>query len=212
METLKIYIVHYEPLVQCRAYLESQFAKYGITNFEFITSFDRNKVPARKVNKFFSNNAHYSLVSKYITLAHLDIYNKIALGNAPMALILEDDAILCDDFAAKLTYYLSILPKTFECGFLNDGCKLHIETSKIKPNQIWYYKPATRTCCAYLLTKQFAAELLKNLVPPIPKGIDHYLNDIFKKMNAEVYWAEPTIVTDGSESVYSVSYSKSIMG
>jgi hypothetical protein len=31
-------------------------------------------------------------------------------------------------------------------------------------------------------------------------------------LNLNVYWAEPTIVSDGSESVYKVSYVKNALG
>jgi GR25 family glycosyltransferase involved in LPS biosynthesis len=209
----KIFIVHYSPLNNRKAYLVKEFEKYGITDYEFVTKYDRNSIDISEINSYFTNEVHekYSFVAKCVTLSHIYIYNQIIASNINLALILEDDALLCDDFATKLKHYIANLPKKFDAGFINDGCKLHIPQNLLKPNKIWYENKETRTCCAYLITNNFCKQLLPNIFP-LNKSIDHVLGYFFKSLNLQVYWAEPTIVSDGSESIYKVSYNKKILG
>ncbi len=210
MDQLKIYIIHYEPLIERKTYLVNEFNKYSITNYEFITSYDRNKIDFSIINQYFDKKYNKNPISKYITLAHIDLYTKISTEKDKLILILEDDAILCDDFHNKLNYYISQLPRDFECGFINNGCKLHISSNLLKENKIWYFNQNTRTCCAYMMTKDFAIKLSNFIKPPYPIVIDFYLIDVFKQLNANIYWAEPTIVSDGSETIYGESYNKSL--
>jgi GR25 family glycosyltransferase involved in LPS biosynthesis len=209
----KIFIVHYEPLQDRKNYLVKEFEKYGITDYEFVTKYDRDSVDINDLNSNFTEESHknYSIVAKCVTLTHIYIYQQIIESNLNMALILEDDALLCDNFTSKLQTYLENLPENFDAGFINDGCKFHIPKKQLKPNVIWYENKGTRTCCAYLITNKCCKQMLPYMFP-LAKSIDHILGHYFQMLNLNVYWAEPTIVSDGSESVYKVSYVKNALG
>ncbi len=120
-----------------------------------------------------------------------------------MALILEDDAILAPNFSEKLNEYLNKRPNDFEAGFLNDGCGFHAKN--VTPDKVWYLEMASRTCCSYVITQSACKKLVENMIP-FETVIDHELNNQFLKLDIKAYWAEPTIVTDGSVTVYSSSY------
>lgn len=144
-----------------------------------------------------------------ITISHIEIYRKIVENNFKLCLILEDDAMLDVNFKEKLDLYLKTLPDDFDIGFLNDGCGVHANMNPnnhvIQDTIIWYKVPYSRTCCSYLITYDACKKLLESIIP-FNLAIDHELNTQISKLNLMSYWAEPTIVTDGSGKIYSSSY------
>jgi GR25 family glycosyltransferase involved in LPS biosynthesis len=206
-----IYIVHYAPLVQRKEYLLQQFNSNSITNYEFITDYDRNTTTQEVMDKYFEFNTMTHALQRLsptqicISISHVEIYRRIVESKHNLCLILEDDALLTNLFKEKLDHYIDNLPEDFDIGFLNDGCGFHADT--INESQIWYRKPSTRTCCAYLITKKTCEKLIKTMIP-FNNVIDFELVTQIKNHNLNCYWAEPTIVTDGSDKLYGSSYSR----
>jgi len=200
-----IYIVHYTPLVDRKEYLLNQFNSNTITNYEFVTEYDRNTTSREIMDKYFFEFNNLTPVQKCISISHVEIYKKIIESKYNLCLILEDDAILTNLFKEKLEYYIDNLPKDFDIGFLNDGCGFHADN--INDSQIWYKVPGTRTCCAYLITKNTCEKFVNSMIP-LKTVIDHELNIHIVNLNLNCYWAEPTIVMDGSVNIYGSSYTR----
>lgn len=203
----KIYIVHYKKLVDRKKYLLNRFTELGITNYEFIEDFDRDEIDFNLINNNFSNS-YYSIVLKStqnivkcINMSHKLIYQKISSSDDNLALILEDDALLCDNFVEKLTEYMQTLPSDLDLGFINNGCNFHISPDRIMPDTYWYSYHGTRTCCAYLISKNCSNKILNTFIP-FSFEIDRELCNIIKRIRLKVYWCEPTLVQDGSETIY----------
>jgi GR25 family glycosyltransferase involved in LPS biosynthesis len=135
----------------------------------------------------------------------LNCIKKIVQNNYDSVLILEDDAILFDNFLNNFGKYMRCVPSDYDVLFINAGCNLHAYPTR--PGQIWYKVPETRTCCAYIITKKACEKLLPNIVP-FSHSIDHILGKHFHSLNLNVYWCEPNLIGDGSETVYGVSYPK----
>jgi len=198
---IKIFIVHYKPLINRKMYIINEFKKYNFTNYEFCEDYDRDTTAKETMDLYFKlNNLNPAQIC--ITISHIEIYKKIINENIDLCLILEDDAILCENFFSILDDYIHILPSDFEIGFINNGCNMH--ASNITANKIWYDAIYSRTCCAYIITNICCKKLLQTIVP-FNYAIDHELNEQIKKHNLKTYWAEPTIVSDGS-SIYGSSY------
>lgn len=142
-------------------------------------------------------------------LKHIYSYREI-INKYNEVLIFEDDIILSDNFVNKLNNYISQLPNNFDMLFIGDGCNLHIQSNKIQPNINVYEKclyktdwggnGCTRCCDSYIVSKKCAIKIINNLKYQINLPIDHWLNIIALENNFNVYWAEPTIVTQGSEN------------
>jgi hypothetical protein len=100
--------------------------------------------------------------------------------------------------------------------FIGDGCGLHIPNYRIK-NNIKIYKKLTtlnnkflnapngsvRCTDSYLVSKKCAQKLTKifsqsNYIITMP--IDHLLNYVNYYNKFNIYWAEPTIVTQGTQN------------
>jgi GR25 family glycosyltransferase involved in LPS biosynthesis len=200
----KVYIVHYAPLKDRRMRLEESLQKYGITNYEFITDYDRNTITNETIKQYYRGNT-ISLAPICITISHVEIYKKIIENKYALTLILEDDAILAPDFKERLATYCNDLPSDFEIGFLNDGCNMHARG--IRPDQIWYPAKSSRTCCAYLITKGCCEKLVKSSIP-FREVIDYELFTQINRQNLKCYWCEPTIVSDGSVICFQQSYDR----
>ena len=192
----KIYITHYTKLYNRKEKMLSQFEKYNIINYEFIEKYDREHVTSDFVNNYCIGNNFGGIAGKCNAITHLEVYNDIIKHNYKLCLILEDDAILCDNFDIKFKEYISNIPDDFEIGFLVDGCNLH--EKNIKDSVIWYRSIYSRTCCAYLITKQACEKIVKTILP-FTENIDHSLNKQIAKHNLKNYWCEPTIVSEGSK-------------
>lgn len=204
MKVHKVYIVHYKPLKERRLVLEHMLNTQGITNYEFITEYDRDTTPKEVLETYFKG---HSLVPAQIciTISHIEIYKKIVENNYSIVLILEDDAILSPHFKSSLETYCSNLPTDFEIGFLNDGCGYHAQG--VREGTYWYPKDHTRTCCSYIITKSCCEKLLKSS-NPFHEVIDFELNTQIRNQKLGCYWAEPTIVSDGSDHTYGQSYKR----
>ncbi len=202
MKVNKIFIVHYEPLFQRKINLTRQLEENIIKNYEFITDYDRNKVDDETIKKYYTLNK-INKTQICITISHVEIYKRIIEEDLDFCLILEDDAILCNNFQTIFNNYLEQIPEDVEIAFINGGCNIHIPNPS--PDKIWYPGPSTRTCCAYLITKKTCERLVEKMIP-FHNVIDFELNDQIKNLNLKCYWCEPTIVQDGSETMYGVSY------
>lgn len=133
--------------------------------------------------------------------------------NIDEALIFEDDVILSDGFIDKLTEYMKQLPSDYDMLFLGDACLLHIPSDQLVPGTYIYKKSvtinddgnggATRCTDSYVIRKECAQKIcdyITNLKCNIKLPIDWWLNVAARDMNLDVYWGEPTIVSQGSHN------------
>lgn len=206
---MKIFVLHYSKLVNRKKHMLEQFKKQGIIDYEFIEKYDKEDLQDSDMLLFDKcmKKSMMSLINK-----HFYAY-KLILENFESALILEDDVILNDNFIEKLNKYMLQLPENFDMLFIGDGCNLHIEKDKLIQNKNVYekclyssnygYDGLTRCSDSYIISKNCAnklCEYIKNLKCEINVPSDWWLNIAAKDNNFNVYWAEPTIVTQGSQT------------
>ena len=205
---MKIFVLHYSKLVDRKKSIIEQFKKQNITDYEFIEKYDVNEITDDE-SSLFEQNFKKSSISLH--LKHIYVYNLIA-KNYLNALIFEDDIILSDNFKEILNKYISQLPKDYDMLFIGNGSNLHIQTDNLSPNKNIYEKcleptswggdGATRCTDSYIISNKCAQILCKyinNLKYKINVQIDWWLNRAARDNNLKVYWAEPTIVSQGSE-------------
>lgn len=213
---MKIFVLHYSKLVDRKKSILAQFQKNNITDYEFIEKYDKDEITDNECSLFDIN---YKKSTMSLTLKHFYVY-KLIEENYENALILEDDVILCDNFTDILHKYITQLPKDYDMLFIGDGCNLHIEKHKLIPNKYIYEKclyptswggdGASRCCDSYIITKNCAnklCEYINNLKCKIKLPIDWLLNVAARDNDLKIYWAEPTIVTQGSQNgLYNTSH------
>lgn len=205
---MKIFVIHYKKLINRKQYILSQFEKYDIRDYEFI-EIDRDELYKHNISMFQEkfNNAQIA-----ISLSHICAYKQIS-DNYDNGLIFEDDVVLSDNFTDILNKYMSQLPEDYDMLFIGNGCNLHIEKNKLIPNKNIYEKclyptkwggdGASRCTDSYIISKKCAKKLceyINNLEYKINLPIDWFLNVAARDNNFKVYWAEPTIVTQGTQN------------
>jgi len=211
---MKVFVIHYSKLVDRKKHILQQFEKHNITDYEFI-EIDRDELDKQNIDVFQEN---YSNSQIAISLSHFYAYKEIS-EKYENALILEDDVVLSDQFTHKFNLYMNNLPEDYDMLFIGDGCNLHIEANKIIPNNFIYEKcnesnsnnclhGATRCCDSYVVSKKCSKKIcdyIKNLSYKINIPVDWWLNVAIKGNNFKIYWAEPTIVTQGTQNGLFVS-------
>jgi len=225
---MKTYICHYPKLKERIDYLIPSLNKNKIEDVEVIYGVDRNNIDNKDLTKFSNNqelvidrlrytNCPYnydilsdnekSVVANFLT--HLEIWKKISVSDNEYSLVLEDDAILCDDFISNWNKIKINIPQNLDIAYLHDGCGFTVQNRlNIEPTDesIFYdcWLKESRTCCSYIISKDFCNKILKDLYP-IVLGVDHELNYIQKKLNANVYWTSPCLFKEGSGDIYKSS-------
>ena len=197
-----IFIVHYTPLTERKTYLTKRFKELGITNYTFFEEYNRNTTSKETMDKYFKLN-NLTPAQICITIAHLEIYRKIAEAGYTRCLIMEDDAIMCDGFNEKFASYMETFPKDCDLAFIGGGCQMH--ATNIVPEQTWYSAIWSRTCSGYIINRKTCERMLETAIPFV-KAIDHELNYQIGKNNFITYWCEPVLIGHGSEDVYKPSY------
>jgi len=205
---MKIFIIHYKKLTERKQHIVEQFKKHHIDHYEFI-EIDRDELEEQNISLFEVN---YSKSQMAISLSHFFAYKQIS-EYYDEGLIFEDDIILSDDFLNKLNLYLTQLPLDYDMLFIGDGCNLHIEPYKITPMKHIYEKclyptswggdGAGRCTDSYLVNKKCAKKMcdyIRELPYPINLPVDWWLNMAAREHLFKVYWAEPTIVTQGTQN------------
>ena len=205
---MKIFVIHYKKLINRKIFIISQFEKYNISDYEFI-DIDRDELYNYNISMFQQNYDNSQIA---ILLSHFYAYKQIN-DKYDNGLILEDDAVLSDNFTDILNKYIIQLPKDYDMLFIGNGCNLHIENHKLISNQNIYEKclyptswggdGASRCVDSYIISKKCAnklCEYINNLEDKIKLPIDWWLNVAARDNNFKVYWAEPTIVTQGTQN------------
>jgi GR25 family glycosyltransferase involved in LPS biosynthesis len=204
---MKIYVLHYSKLVERKKSILEQFDKHGITNFEFIEKYDTDNITTNGMDVFGTNlkfGSHLKLPIISLILKHIHVYYEMCIHNIEQVLIFEDDVILCDNFTEKLTNYLSQMPPTYDMLFIGDGCNLHIDSKLINPTTNIYKKSVNPTRCtdSYIISLSCAKQIIEyiRISDTINLPSDWWLHKVLPELNSNVYWAEPTIVTQGSQN------------
>ncbi|AWI90317.1 hypothetical protein C0214_19905 [Methylobacterium sp. DM1] len=116
-----------------------------------------------------------------------------------ITLMLEDDAILCDDFTNRMIANLDATPPDWDIIF--PGSALGTKAPGRREGQVAYLMnpPHVRCSDSYLITRAAAARLYKSFVPftlPYDFELMYWLN----KLGFKTYWWEPSLVVQGSEN------------
>jgi GR25 family glycosyltransferase involved in LPS biosynthesis len=202
-QTMKIFVIHYTKLTNRKPHIIRQFNTHNIKNFEFIEVFDKEDLTEADINLFIENKSK-SNISLY--MKHFHTYREI-IEKYDNALILEDDVIFSDNFMESLSKYLTQLPEDYDMLFIGDGCNLHVENHDLVQGKYIYKKivknNSTRCSDSYIISKKCAKKLIEWLSKLNNKiselGIDWWLNKAAICNEFNMYWAEPTIVTQGSQ-------------
>jgi glycosyl transferase family 25 len=210
---MKIFVLHYTKLTQRKQHIIEQFNKQGITDYEFIEKFDKDAITDDECPEFSREYVTNRRSELSLHLKHLYLYRLMISENYEEVLVFEDDVVLTDRFIKRLSIYMTQLPKDYDMLFIGDGCNLHIPSSQLIPNRYIYEKclhetawggnGAAKCTDSYIIHQRCAKKLcdyVATLRKKIDLPVDWWLNEAARDLVLKVYWAEPTIVTQGSQN------------
>lgn len=208
----KIFVIHYKALVE-RKNVMVKALEVSNLNYEFISNYDRGNLTNEIKNRFSSELPLYYVAN---FMSHIESFRLIAEQEHPLALILEDDSVPSDKFLQKSNKYLKKLPEDFDLLYISPGKgNFHIPLYKRRPFKYIYRKEphqtkwgghgGSRYADAYFVSNKCAKLMYKEFedADKISLTIDWWKNNIIKKNNLNVYWAEPTIV---NTDIYETSF------
>jgi len=206
MSDLQIFVMHYTKLADRKASILRQFEEQGITDFEFIELYDKDSLSPTQLEKF---QPTVKLTEISLFMKHIHVYHQIA-SHYDEALILEDDVILDKNFFSTLNAYRQQLPSDYNLLFLGDCCSLHVPKHLQKEGQNlyewggegWGSYGASKCTDSYMINRSCAKQFIDyfNMQEKTTYTNDHWINDAVIHLKPRVFWAEPTIVTQGSEN------------
>jgi GR25 family glycosyltransferase involved in LPS biosynthesis len=209
----KTYILHFSPLVERKQRLVGVLRQEKINGYwiekepttkeiSLLYSEQENQWEA-KINKMkiFSPKRKLNYAEISLNYKHIKAYEDIVKNNLDTALILEDDVILEDNFSEKFNKQLEMTPPDWDVIFIGSGCNLKIPSEQIKKGTTAYLKehPASKCSDSYIIKKSSAEKFLNNIIP-FTFPTDFELNYQMLIHNMKVYWWEPSITKQGSET------------
>lgn len=198
----KIFICHWEKLIDRKKELLTVLSEEKIFDYEFITDYDKDTWNSSEIEKEFpkifeivegyNRKLKFSEIS--LVLKHIQIIRKIA-EKYEYALVLEDDVILCDNFLTEFEKSFNQLPKDWDLGWVGTCCGLHASPQEGKRI---YLKNGSRCTHAYIISNQCAKKILNEL-KYCNTGADYFYNYLIEKYQLNNYWFEPALAIQNTE-------------
>ena len=190
----QFFITHYTPLVERKNHIINELRKAGIEEYTFIETKDRDVLTPEEVSKFTQiTKSEISLFLKHVEVFKLDINDKYVV-------VLEDDAILCENFCENLTNYIyQLQSERWDVLFPAECCDLHCNVDQGKNVK---QTNSSRGTCMYVLNYGAGKRLYEifNGDDNVHQPIDWWMNYATKSNDVVYFWSEPTLVSQGSST------------
>lgn len=224
-----IYITHWKQLKERKQYLTTRLKELGL--FEktlFMEKWDRNTTNSSEKHKYFKYNntkdwyehgnfKHFQLKKNsfrnlhdaeiYNFLNHFECFKHMIENDYEYALILEDDSILKNNFF-MIDDILDQLEQQKDWDGVFFGNYMHKLTNFEKLEKVSknLYKTGTsNTADSYMLSKKAVRKIVNNMEWPFVLPIDFEQNYWFQKYKMNIFWTMPSLINQGSFSVYKSS-------
>lgn len=216
---LQVYVLHCKTLTDRRIHIEKILKSLEIEESTWIVDHDANELKDDIKNEYHVNDIKEAfnrtvkiwssghptrpLTDAEISLAikHTIAMKSIAEGKDEYALILEDDCLFCDNFSASFKEYMTKTPDDWDVIHVGNGYGMSPETFSSVHGGIAYRMkhPASR-CAEAILVKKEAAVKISKTMKPFYLAADWELGYQYWLHNLNVYWWEPSLITQGSHS------------
>jgi hypothetical protein len=191
-------VVHCKRLVERRDYLSPILRNFGWEP-HWIESHDPGEIPRRHLLRFRFGANLLTVGEISVYLKHLEVFRKVAQSEAGLGFVIEDDAELPPDFPAELARCRAELPASFDLVFLGASCGFGESRHDGRPRLT--RQDGARSMSGYLVTAAASRRLLAELDDrPMLEPIDLAVNRIIATRRLDVWWSEPPLLLNGSET------------
>lgn len=141
-----------------------------------------------------------------VSLMHLEAFRIAEQISSEWILVLEDDALLPDNFY-NIVQAISLKYARYPIWInLNSGAELKRTKFDCPTNKLGIFRvrpPMTRCTTAYMVNRKYvmrASAILKEFGVPNFLPIDFLMSVMNRAIKSRVFWSDPPIVLQGSES------------
>ncbi len=212
-KNIKIYVINYLPLKERRTYLKKRLREIGLDKFVSWFIQKPGQYTEKEFSKFnFISQEEWTRRLKFVdgpkkllkpnsselnlNLNHLEIYKKVVKRKNSLALILEDDVILEEDFLDRLIKCIQELPRSFDVAYTDSGIYFRWQKRISKLEYFPYNGFLTRTTASYFISFEGAKKFLNMEKASFPHDLDMRYYEKMNKM--KVYWLEGYLTYQGS--------------
>ena len=206
-----VFVIHYTPLVDRKARLGEQLRAMGAHDRTvWIEDFDREAISDWPELDVPGNDLNKGVIA--VNMAHADALRRIGEAPEGYGLVLEDDVVFKPGAAELIRNYCQEVPDDWDVISIGSACGFHIPFWRRRPGKHIYLKEntktrwggdgATRCADSYFVSRKGARALLaaRDMQRPFRKPIDWALNQAIRDQNLKVYWMEPTVAEQGSQT------------
>ena len=219
---IKTTVIHCKKLKERKVNILKQFEKFGFTNFSFYEDYDADELTEQFIKEHYVSKAqdpaawskkislwgpaalHYhspicNPAEISLTTKFGKVFQQLSKEQFDYCIVFEDDVFLCENFDVKFYEYLNQTPDDWDAIYF--GMCANLKPQNTTPNKVSYKKthPASRGADSILLKKKTVEDLAStwfpfNIISDWEIGYQHYHH------GHNVYWWEPSLVTQGSEN------------
>jgi glycosyl transferase family 25 len=200
MMNVPVYVIHAKSLPERMPHLKNELIRAGLTA-HWITDFDANELTTEIEDQWFTRTAPLSKGQKSCALKHITALQLIRDNRCEHAIILEDDAILVENFVKKFQEVLKEAqewPRPYAIS-LGVGTNWYTHPSDLKHGKILYKGAKNRNAEAYVIGAPEAALRLNWIAQhKLSQPIDIAYNFADNETGIEIIWATPPLAEQGS--------------
>lgn len=197
----QIYVLNVKSFTERRLFMEKQLAAFNL-QAEFIFDWDIDDLTEQVQSQYFTVDNQLTPAQKSCALKHIVALQKIAAVEG-FALILEDDAVLSDDFSLGLERAL-LQSSQFDGEkviYIGSGGNFFTPKSQRKLGQYLYIGNRGRFTDSFILDNKTAQKRLDWLNQhKISVAIDNQFDQIDKLLGIKIIWLEDPVVEQGSKN------------
>jgi GR25 family glycosyltransferase involved in LPS biosynthesis len=182
--------------VDRKKFMEQQFKLFGIPEQQVTWITYPNKNDPLPANICSSHHLPQGMIA--VTYKHYLALKDIVEKGHDYAIIMEDNIEFRGNVPNRIQKYINDLPDDWDCVFDSDFYGLSYIESPLRNTSV--YKKSneiTQQCSGsskgahFILISKKGANLLYDNFLPFHECSDHHYNILFRKLNMNVYWAEP---------------------
>ena len=199
----KIYVLHVKEGYQDREEsIKKQLEKLNL-EFEFILEHDISELKEEELSQYFSKEHLLRSSEISCTMKHIEALKKIEQQKGEIFLILEDDVLFSKntlEILEGIKKELNSIEEDFVIS-LGNAANMYTPKKALKDGVYLYKNIENRAADSYLISKEAVIKRLKWLNENTTKlPADHMYNFIDNEVENNIYWLEPTIITQGSQA------------
>lgn len=189
----KIYVCHWDKLVDRKEKLIEQLDAFKIDEFQMVEHFDVESFDYDDINTNYPLLLRKNLKKSEMSLIfkHLWIIKNIHECGYNSSLVFEDDIILEPDFTKRFNEYTNQLPIDWDICWVGSCCNLNARN--IEDNKFIYKIDGSRCTHAYMISNRGVSKIMDKL-SFVDNTIDWYFNKLISENHLNNFWMEPPLV------------------